>query len=139
MAFLPVRPSLRRVDFCFVPDPNILRTVDTYDRMAIPANLDLSREELVKSIIGTIGSMDAYMLPDAKGTRPWFATWWARPRRPASSAATRSWPFGERSAGFADVLDAVRDAGRVVVLGAPEAIQAANAERQPNLQVTRVM
>ena len=31
------------------------------------ANLDLNRDELDKSIIGAIGEMDSYQLPDAKG------------------------------------------------------------------------
>ena len=40
---------------------------------------------------------------------------------------------------FADVLDAVRREGRVVVLGAGEALAEANAERGDFLKIQRVL
>jgi len=49
-------------------DPNLLKTVETFDRTAqFLREITLTREELTKSIIGAIGDMDSYMLPDAKG------------------------------------------------------------------------
>jgi len=49
-------------------DPNLLETLDIYDRTGrFLKELDLSDEELTKSIIGAIGDMDDYLLPDAKG------------------------------------------------------------------------
>lgn len=52
-------------------DPNLLKTVDNYDGAAqhlreLAAELD--QDELTKGIIGTIGDIDAYQLPDAKGS-----------------------------------------------------------------------
>jgi presequence protease len=49
-------------------DPNLLASLDNYD--ATPTflrSLDLSESELTKTIIGTSGMLDPYLLPDAKG------------------------------------------------------------------------
>jgi presequence protease len=51
-------------------DPNLLKTVEAYD--GTPDFLrelasDLDPDSLTKAIIGTIGDVDAYQLPDAKG------------------------------------------------------------------------
>jgi Zn-dependent M16 (insulinase) family peptidase len=50
-------------------DPNIARTLDVYDDAAhYLRKLQLDKRELTRAIVGAIGDMDAYMLPDAKGT-----------------------------------------------------------------------
>jgi len=49
-------------------DPNLDRTIEVYRKVgAFLESCDLPREEIQKSIIGTIGDVDAYQLPDAKG------------------------------------------------------------------------
>lgn len=49
-------------------DPNVNATIKSYDGAAdFLANVNLSSEDITKSIIGMIGSMDSYQLPDAKG------------------------------------------------------------------------
>ncbi|MGD9158043.1 MAG: insulinase family protein [Desulfobacteraceae bacterium] len=49
-------------------DPNIMKTINAFDETAdFLKNLDIGNDELTKSIIGTIGNMDSYLLPDAKG------------------------------------------------------------------------
>ena len=49
-------------------DPNVLETLETFDRTAgFLKKLHLTDEERVKSIIGAIGELDTYQLPDAKG------------------------------------------------------------------------
>lgn len=49
-------------------DPNLLDTLKVYDHTGEFLNqLEISQEELEKSIIGAIGEMDAHQLPDAKG------------------------------------------------------------------------
>ena len=56
--------------FTFVSyrDPNLLATLDTYDRTAdFLAMPSLDDAELTRNIIGTIGEVDTYRLPDAKG------------------------------------------------------------------------
>lgn len=49
-------------------DPNIMQTLDVYDAAgSYLASSALSKEELSASIVGAIGELDRYMLPDAKG------------------------------------------------------------------------
>lgn len=49
-------------------DPNVLETIKNYEKTAqFLGNIDLNEAELTKSIIGAIGEIDAYQLPDAKG------------------------------------------------------------------------
>merc|ERR1712232_958376 len=49
-------------------DPNLAKTLEVYDGAAkFLHDIDLGEDELSKAIIGCIGDVDAYMLPDAKG------------------------------------------------------------------------
>lgn len=49
-------------------DPNVLKTVKAYDRTAeFLRNIDLNEDALTKAIVGAIGNVDKYMLPDRKG------------------------------------------------------------------------
>jgi len=49
-------------------DPNLLQTIDIFDRSArFLEEETVTDEELTKSIIGAIGDLDSHMLPDAKG------------------------------------------------------------------------
>ncbi|GFR50853.1 hypothetical protein Agub_g13136, partial [Astrephomene gubernaculifera] len=49
-------------------DPNLLDTLEAYDGSAeFLRSLELSKDDLTKAIIGTMGDIDAYQLPDAKG------------------------------------------------------------------------
>ncbi|MCE1195776.1 insulinase family protein, partial [bacterium] len=49
-------------------DPNLEKTLDTFaDAAGYLRNLAIGDEELTRAIIGTIGAVDSYLLPDAKG------------------------------------------------------------------------
>lgn len=49
-------------------DPNLLKTLDVYNNTgAYLKSIQLDRGELDKAIIGAIGQLDKYMLPDMKG------------------------------------------------------------------------
>jgi hypothetical protein len=49
-------------------DPNLLSTLDVFDRTADwLSGVDIEKDELARSIIGTIGEFDSYMLPDMQG------------------------------------------------------------------------
>jgi len=49
-------------------DPNLLNTLEVYDRVADwLATVAIEKDELARSIIGTIGEFDSYMLPDMQG------------------------------------------------------------------------
>lgn len=55
-------------EFCSYRDPNLMETVSIYDKTSeFLKTIQLDDDALTKAIIGAIGSVDAYMLPDAKG------------------------------------------------------------------------
>ncbi len=122
-------------------DPNLLGTIDNFDgSVSFLRNLDLSQGELTKSIIGVIGDLDAYQLPDAKGYAS-MSRYLAgvsdqnRQQWREQVLSTTSADFRE----FADVLAQLNSSGAVVVLGSPEAIEAANKERAGWLTVRQVL
>jgi Zn-dependent M16 (insulinase) family peptidase len=115
-------------------DPNLLGTLDVYDRTAACLRrLDLSDEELSRNIIGAIGDLDAYQLPDAKGFT-------ALVRYLVGDTDEQRQRFRDEVLGttaadfraFADVLDRLSAEGAVVVMGGRPALEAALAE-QPGL------
>jgi Zn-dependent M16 (insulinase) family peptidase len=122
-------------------DPNLLGTLDNYDGTSrFLHQLDLSPEELTKSIIGAIGQMDAYQLPDAKGYTSMVRyligdTDAKRQRRREEVLSTTPADFKA----FAEVLKEANQEGQVVVLGSQEAIEQANAARGGWLQVKKVL
>jgi presequence protease len=129
--------------FTFVSyrDPNLLPTLDIYDRTAdfLRGN-SLDDAELTRNIIGTIGEVDTYRLPDAKG----FASMQRHliGDTDAARQTMREEILATTAAdvrGFADVLAQVAAQGRIVVLGSDQAIAAANAERNGFLAVSKVM
>ncbi len=130
-------------DFTFVSyrDPTLLATLDIYDRTAdFLKSAELGEAELTRNIIGTIGEVDSYRLPDAKG----FASMQrhligdtdaARQRMREEILSTTAADIRN----FGDAMAEVAAKGRVVVLGSEQAIEAANAERPGLLSVSRVM
>ena len=122
-------------------DPNLLTSLDNYDGTAnFLKKLKLSKAELTKSIIGTIGDLDAYLLPDAKG--------WASMARHLLGQTDeirqkmRDEVLGTKTRdfkAFGEVLAQIAEKGEVVVLGSAEAINKANAERGNFLEVKKVL
>ena len=103
-------------------------------------NADISKEELAKSIIGAIGQLDAYQLPDAKG----FSAMMRHLLRitDAERQQIRDELLGtqpEDFKAFADVLQQINEHGLVVVLGSKEAIDEANAEKNNWLKTLKVL
>ncbi|MDZ7266485.1 MAG: insulinase family protein [candidate division KSB1 bacterium] len=122
-------------------DPNLLATIENYDRAGeFLAQVSLPPQELTKSIIGTIGDLDAYQLPDAKGYTAMIRhllgdTDELRQRIRDQVLDTTARDFRA----FAEVLAAVKDNGLVVVMGSPAAINEVNAARNNWLRVTKVL
>ena len=110
-------------------DPNFDSTLETYDNTAgFLRNVDLSQDELTKSIIGTIGSLDAYQLPDAKGFTSMVRHLLGK--TDAERQQYRDEVLGTTVSdfrAFADALEQVNQEGHVVVMGAPDTIAKANA------------
>jgi presequence protease len=122
-------------------DPNLLRTLDNYDKTVdFLHDLNLNEDELVKSIIGAISSMDSYQLPDAKGYSSMVRhlTGYTDEARQAYREQILTTTAADFKA-FADVLAQVRDNGRIVVLGSADAIKAANEQLATPLELTKVM
>ena len=130
-------PNTGVLSFLSWRDPNVDATFGVYDGAgAFLRAAALDDADLTRSIIGSIGAMDTYRLPDARGyvslrrhlsgeTDPWRQGWRDQ------LLATTEHDFRA----FADVLDAMREPGRRVVLGSAEAIGAADARQPGSLQV----
>jgi presequence protease len=108
-------------------DPNLVQTLEMYDATSqYLSTLELSDEELTKAIIGTIGDLDAYQLPDAKGFTSMRyhlldLTDDERQRLRNEVLATSQEDFRK----FASTVDLVKKHGVITVLGENEAVQSA--------------
>eukprot|EP00246_Nothoceros_aenigmaticus_P001222 TRINITY_DN11663_c0_g1_i1.p1 TRINITY_DN11663_c0_g1~~TRINITY_DN11663_c0_g1_i1.p1 ORF type:complete len:1083 (+),score=216.91 TRINITY_DN11663_c0_g1_i1:65-3313(+) len=122
-------------------DPNLLKTVDIYDgTVDFLRELELDQDALTKAIIGTIGDMDSYQLPDAKGYSSLVryllgVTEEERRQRRQQVLSTSIKDFHE----FADALASVRDRGVVVAVASAEDLGAANEERPGFFDVQKVL
>ncbi len=100
-------------------DPNILTTLDVYNATAAYlARHTISREELHASIVGAIGELDSYLLPDAKGAAAFARslcgdTESLRQRLREEILGTTAAHFQE----FGKVLEAFSAKGRICALG----------------------
>lgn len=122
-------------------DPNLTHTLANYDAAAaFLRQAEISEDELTKNIIGVIGQIDAYMLPDAKG--------WVSMQRhlleesDAMRQEMREQVLGttpDHIRGFADVLDEVAAHGHVVVLGPQAGLERAQTDAALPLTLTRVL
>ncbi|KFK35994.1 hypothetical protein AALP_AA4G064300 [Arabis alpina] len=111
-------------------DPNLLKTLDIYDGTGdFLRGLDVDEDTLTKAIIGTIGDVDSYQLPDAKGYSSLLrhllnVTDEERQIRREEILSTSLKDFKE----FAEAIDSVRDKGVAVAVASQEDIDAANKE-----------
>jgi len=121
-------------------DPNLLGTIRAYDQTAqFLRDLELNGTERVKSIIGAIGRLDAYQLPDARGYTSMLH--YLRGESDGDRQQFRDELLGTTVAdfrAFVDVLQSVQKTGGVVVMGSPEAIVDANAY-DGHFEITEVL
>jgi len=122
-------------------DPNLLDTLAVYDQTAhMLRTVELSGQELTRNIIGAIGAMDAYQLPDAKGHTSMVRHLLGE--SDADRQQVRNEILGTTVAdfrAFADVLEQVKTQGTVIVMGSQPTLEAVNAERNGWLKLTKVM
>lgn len=122
-------------------DPNLLKTLDVYDGTAeFLRELEMDNDTLTKAIIGTIGDVDSYQLPDAKGYTSLLRhlmgiTEEERQRRREEILSTSLIDFKE----FAGAIEAVKDKGVVVAVASPDDVNAANKERANFFQVKKAL
>ena len=122
-------------------DPNLLNTLRVYERSAaFLRELQLSEKERTRAIIGTISDLDGYQLPDARGYTSMVRqlvgdddTYRQRIREQVLSTTRADFQA------FGEALERLQATSRIVVMGGESALQAANAELQPALELTRVL
>jgi Zn-dependent M16 (insulinase) family peptidase len=122
-------------------DPNLLETLRVYDETsAFLRDADISAEEVTRSIVGVIGQVDDYLLPDAKGLvslrRYLLGETEERLQRVREEILSAR---VEDFRSFGAALSRLAEEARVVVVGSPEAIAAANAGRNGFLEVSKVL
>jgi hypothetical protein len=122
-------------------DPNLANTLKVYDELPeYLRSLDMSDKELTQAIIGTIGSMDQYQLPDAKGYSS-LARYVVN-YTDATRQQIRDEVLGTGVEDFRRFGEAIRDLpgkGVPVVLGSLDAIKAADQELGLDLKLTKVL
>ena len=143
-AFSLFNPRSGVLTFLSYRDPNLAQTLQVYDQTAqFLRQLDggrLSQEELTRSIIGVIGSLDAYQLPDAKGY-----TSLARYLAGETDEQRQVWRDQVLSTSaqdffqLADILEKMRDQAAIVVLGGEEALQSLQVQYLDRLELRRVL
>ena len=101
-------------------DPHIEQTLAAYDgAAAYLRELELSEDDVTRYIIGVIGQIDDYQLPDAKGYTAMARELTgdaAAPRQQLRDEVLATTAADIRA--FAAVLERAREAGSVVILGA---------------------
>ncbi|MFC1467317.1 insulinase family protein [Verrucomicrobiota bacterium] len=118
-------------------DPNIARTLETYKKTAqYLQELDLHEDELSKAIVGAIGGLDKYQLPDAKGYSDTLrcmlgVTNEERQQRRDELLATTADDFRA----FGAVLEKALENPITAVLGSAAAIEASGVPFEKTIQV----
>jgi presequence protease len=120
-------------------DPNVAATIENYDKAgAFLKGLDASRltdHELTKAIIATIGDLDAYQLPDAKGYMSMMRYLTNRTDEIRQEIREEVLSTnGEDFIAFGEVLEKVAQSNAVTVLGSQNALEA-----NIGLEVTKVL
>jgi Zn-dependent M16 (insulinase) family peptidase len=120
-------------------DPNLERTLGVFDSAtAFLSDISLDREELTKSVVGTIGDIDAYQLPDAQG-------WTAMVRRLTGVSDEERQKVRDQVMSttekdfrrFAEAAGLLAQKGRVVVMGSAGALETARGNGL-DMEITRV-
>ncbi len=118
------------VSFISYRDPNLSATLDIYDATAdYLTSLTLSQDELEKAIIGAIGDLDKYQLPNAR-------SFTSLARFLANDSDDFLKKLREQVLGttlkdfhrFGEMLRGMREHGRIAILGGKDALQAYNPQ-----------
>ena len=121
-------------------DPNVASTIENYDKAgSFLKGLDSSRlsdSELTKAIISTIGDLDSYQLPDAKGYTSMmrYLTGRTDEMRQKMREEVLS-TNGEDFIAFGEALEKAAQSESVAVIGSQSALEGANI----GLKVTKVL
>jgi Zn-dependent M16 (insulinase) family peptidase len=122
-------------------DPNLLKTLDVFDQVAhFLESIRLTDEELERSILGAIGELDTYFLPDAKGRASMLRfltgdTDSLRQKMRDEMLSTQEQDF----VSFGTALGDLEEKGIVMVLGGADAIHKAAAHKPGWLTVSTLL
>jgi Zn-dependent M16 (insulinase) family peptidase len=128
-------PSCGTLAFASYRDPNLLDTLDAYAQTGdFLKNVEIDNDELTRALIGAIGGIDAYRLPDAKGysdTLRWLTglTDEKRQQRRNEVLATTAEDF-HRFGEFLSMDNAVTS-----ILGSEESIKATHMKFDQSIKV----
>ncbi len=128
-------------DFLSYRDPNAKKTLETYDKTGeFLQKLEIGDSELEKTIIGTIGDVDTYLLPDAKGWQSFTRSLLSlsneeRQNRRDQIFASDGADFGK----FGQVLHNTSNTQHVVVLGSVNAADELNQLHGETVVVTKLL
>ncbi|MFZ2635619.1 MAG: hypothetical protein WAX33_04700, partial [Rectinemataceae bacterium] len=122
-------------------DPNLAQTLEIYDRTAgFLKKLDIHPDELRKSIIGAIGDMDSYLLPDAKGFTALLH--WLTGYDTGTRQRVRNGILGASKADFrrlGEALDAAAPNAISAALGREDMLEKGLRSGNPGYFATRVL
>ena len=122
-------------------DPNLVGTLENYDGTgAFLRRYVISDDELTKGIIGAIGALDGYQLPDAKGYTSMLR--YFSGETDAIRQQTRDEILGttqQHIRDFAEYLEAANQAGHIVVMGAGDTLRTASQELATPLEIRKVL
>ncbi len=122
-------------------DPNLLNTLECFDQTGeFLRRIEVNRDELTKSIIGVIGDLDSYELPDEKGYTSMLR--YLIGETDEELQILRDEVLSTTRAHFqpyAEALDYVKKAGIVAVAGSEEALTGANQQKGHFLKIVKVL
>mmetsp|Transcript_24982 Transcript_24982/g.54016 ORF Transcript_24982/g.54016 Transcript_24982/m.54016 type:complete len:1053 (+) Transcript_24982:155-3313(+) len=123
-----------RFVFMSYRDPNCLNTINTFDATAQAlSEADLSSEDLLQAIIGTVGDLDSPMTSDQKGFESMMQHMSGESAEERQQWRTEVLRTGSQDfQEFAKHLGALRETGTVAVFGAQQAIDTANEKVPAN-------
>ncbi len=122
-------------------DPNLIKTLEVFDKSAqFLRTITLTKEELTKSVIGAIGDMDSYMLPDAKGFASMIRYLMGHTEDSRQQMRDEILETTEKHfRAMAPAFDLFKQNGLVKVLGSPSAMEAVEKEKPGWLKTVKVI
>lgn len=136
-----LEPFTGLLRFTSYRDPHLVETLTTFDHTGeFLRQLNLTDAELTRAVIGTIGDLDMYQLPDARGYTAMVR--YLTGVTDAYRQQVRDRVLAMRASDFramAEVLNRACGTGRVVILASPEAVDRAQKMGLSELKRTRVL
>jgi Zn-dependent M16 (insulinase) family peptidase len=118
-----------------------MQTLQTYDETAAHLrNIMMSKDDLERTIIGAIGERDTYRLPDVRGYEAllYFLTGRDIQFRQRLREETMTATLDDLRS-FGNVISAMKESGRITVLGSEDAIGDAIREHPGMLEPVKVL